>query len=46
MELIYSAEKRSPTAHQFAFAFASLPNDDSPKIDGNDLEGVLDGNEP
>ena len=44
MELMYSAEKKSPTAHQFAFAFASLPDDSSPKLDGNDPEGVLDGN--
>ena len=46
MELMYSAEKKSPTAHQFAFAFASLPDDNSPKVDGNEPEGVLDGNSP
>lgn len=46
MELRYTAVKRSPQEHKFAFAFNSLPDENAEKIDGNDDDGVLDGNAP
>lgn len=45
MTLGYSATKRSPEKHQFAFGFSSLPSEDDDVIEGNDDTGVLDGNE-
>lgn len=44
MELMYSAEKKSLKEHKFAFAFASLPDSDDLRVDGNETDGVLDGN--
>lgn len=46
MQLMYKAEKQTAQKHQFAFAFASLPDEDAPKVDGNTPDGVLDGNSP
>ncbi|ADD81015.1 gp017 [Rhodococcus phage ReqiPoco6] len=43
-DLGYSAIKRSPEKHLFAFALSSLPNPDDVVIDGDSSEGEIDGN--
>lgn len=45
MELMYTAEKRTPKDHKFAFSFASLPDTEATVIDGNVDDGILDGND-
>lgn len=44
-ELGYSAMKRSPQQHQFAFGQSSLPSTEDEVIDGDNADGILDGNE-
>lgn len=43
-DLSYSAVKRSPEKHLFAFALSSLPNPDDAVVDGDNTEGEIDGN--
>lgn len=40
----YSATKRSPTKHMFAFGQSSLPSSEDDVIDGDENNTVLDGN--
>lgn len=40
----YTAVKRSPTKHEFAFGFSDLPSANDVVIDGDSAEGELDGN--
>lgn len=43
MELVYSAIKRTPTEHQFAFAFSSVPEEDESVVDE---DAVLEDDAP
>lgn len=45
MTMGYSATKRSPKEHLFAFGLSSLPDENDIVVDGDDPEGTLDGNE-
>lgn len=44
-DLSFTATKRSPEVHQFAYVFSSLPTPDDSTIEGNNSDGVVDGNE-
>lgn len=44
MTLGYSATKREPKKHMFAFGLSSLPDAEDPVVDGDDSQGELDGN--
>lgn len=44
-ELGFSAMKRSPQLYKFAFGQSSLPSTEDEVIDGDNADGILDGNE-
>lgn len=45
MTLGYTASKRHPEQYAFAFGFSSLPSETDEVVDGDDANGILDGNE-
>lgn len=42
---VFTARKRSPDNYQYAYMQTSLPSPDDEIVEGNDPEGILDGND-